>query len=87
MGIKLYFFWVNLLICLILFLRDSLRYIKKRPNISLVYSNLFTKLFEKSVELHNEIEKIVGYDIYCERNLGIIRMLYEDGVWDLKYLK
>lgn len=55
---------------------------------TLVYSNLFTKLFEREkVKLNDETEKIamrLFYDIYFEKNLAIMYMVKRDGGWDFK---
>lgn len=54
----------------------------------LVYSNLFTKLFEREgIDVSNETKKIkmrARNDVYYEKNLRIMHVC-KDGVWDFKY--
>lgn len=55
---------------------------------TLVYSYLFTKLFEREkIKLNDEIEKIVlrvSYDIYSKKTLGIMYMVKRSGGWDFR---
>lgn len=58
---------------------------------SLIYANLFTKSFErKRVSYKDETKKVAIkpiYDIYCEKNLGIMHMVHKNSACEFKFPK
>lgn len=61
------------------------------PMCSLVYSNLFTKLLKREgvyvSDMSEKIKMMLRYDMYCDKILGTINMVYHDSIWDFKYYK
>lgn len=63
-----------------------MRMIKVHPNLtsSLVYRNLFTKIFKKKgINLEGkskEIETRQNYDIYYEKTIGVMHIVFKDGI-------